>query len=122
MRLSNFDRGTVSTLPSVVVDNDLPEVDNFPVSDFFFKGGLYLRDVDVFARSEADPELRQRMSEYMIEREVAGAPVDSDPDDVLESIENRLSVAGALAAVRYKLASLRKDSREARKKKSTTEE
>lgn len=117
MRQSTFRQ--IGAAAPVITGNDFPAVDQFCVSDFFTDGGLMLKDVDVFARADTNPELRAKINQYMIENEVKGLSDEMDVDDAFDAVEERLSLGSALAAVKSRLSELYKSDREAKKQKAS---
>lgn len=65
----------------------LPMPDQFPVSDFFKNdAGMELSDVNVFARCQNDPELREQVSKYLTETNPAAFDESASDNDVFKSI------------------------------------
>lgn len=71
---------------------NLPAVDQFEASSFFkTEFGTRLSDTQVFAKLDSNPELRDKMREYLIERDVKGFDMSVSDDEVLSSLKNRYS-------------------------------
>lgn len=65
----------------------LPMPDQFPVSDFFKNdAGMELSDVNVFAKCQNDPELREQVSKYLTESNPATFDQSVNDTDVFKSI------------------------------------
>ena len=93
----------------------LPEVDNFTNTEFFFKGGFRLRDIDVFARADSNPELRRKVNEYIIERDIVSSSSDLSEEQILENLETKYNVNTALQAVRGRISDILCKEKEAAK-------
>lgn len=102
--------GVVTVAKSI--DNKV--VDNFSNTEFFFAGGLRLRDFDVFARSDKNPELRQKLTEYLIESEVLSSDNSGKTDEeILDSMEARFSPQAAYDAVKARYFAKRAEEKKA---------
>lgn len=65
----------------------LPMPDQFPVSDFFKNdAGMELSDVNVFAKCQNDPELREQVSKYLTESTPASFDESTSDKEVFKSI------------------------------------
>lgn len=85
----NFERGSHAFNP---VDSSkvVPFViDQFAGSEFFISSGCPMRDYEVYALSDSDPALRQRIQETLIERDVSSSPSDLTDEQITESIVSK---------------------------------
>lgn len=84
------------------------DVDQFSASEFFTFNGLRLRDFDVFARAQSDPELQVKIKEHLIETDVLGFDSSVSDEEVLASIQNKYdSTTHILARVNDRISQLR---------------
>lgn len=85
------------------------KVDQFTSSEFFTaENGLELSDVMVFAKSQADPELRKRLETYLVEQDVAGFDDSVSDDDVFNAVENKyFSARDVLDKIKGRISELR---------------
>lgn len=84
--------------------------DQFTSSEFFTDEvtGFELRDYSVFAKSQADPVLRDKVKEYLIENDVKNANADLDDDQVFGQIVSKYdSTTSILQRVKNRIAELR---------------
>lgn len=89
--LSVFLRGSVIPHnPLPVKDSELFQVDQFTASEFFMSdSGLPLRDYQVYALSESNSELRRKMQDYMILRDISQSNDGLTDDQIEQSIVSK---------------------------------
>lgn len=76
--------------PPAVKSSFLPEVDQFAGSEFFEdENHMRLCDFDVFARSQNDVELQNKIRQYMVESDVKGFDESVSDDEVFEQISSK---------------------------------
>lgn len=89
-------------------DNLISGIDKFLSSEFFFENGAEIRDVDVYAKSSSDPELRSKITEYLIENDVQGFDESVSDEEVFEQISSKYdSRQSILAKISNRLRELR---------------
>ena len=95
--------------PGMVNQGHLPECDQFPGTEFFQDdNGMMLADFDVFARSQADPELQKKIRQYMVEQDVRGFDPETSDEDVFNSIQTKYdSNQGLLDQIKNRIRELR---------------
>lgn len=66
------------------------QIDQFQSSDFFKSdNGMEISDINVYAKSQSDAELREKMEKYLIENEIKGFDESVSNDEVFEKIQSK---------------------------------
>lgn len=91
--------------------NMIDGIDKFLSSEFFFENGAEIRDVRVFAKTNENPELRDKVLEYLVENEVKGFDESVSDDEVFEQINSKYdNKQSILARISNRISELRKQS------------
>lgn len=94
--------------PTVHINEPNFVVDQFTSTEFFQEDGMELRDFSVFAKSEASPELHEKIKEYLIENQITSFPSDISDDDVFAQIKSKYdSTTSILSRLKGRIAELR---------------
>lgn len=83
-------------------------VDQFQSTEFFYDDGMEIRDYAVFAKSQADPVLREKMREYLVENDVKSLDPSIDDDAAFATIQSKYdSMSNILSRVKDRINELR---------------
>lgn len=89
--------------------------DQFTSTEFFIDevSGFELRDYSVFAKSQADPVLRDKVKEYLIVNDIRSANSELDDDQVFGQIVSKYdSTTSILQRVKNRINELRSKPKE----------
>lgn len=91
MKLSSFNK-TLS--PAVcgdpAKDTPLPAVDQFAASEFFFgPDGSIISDVNVMVRLEGNPELQQKLRQYLVEKDIQSFDESTPDKEIFDSLSSQ---------------------------------
>lgn len=97
------------------------KIDPFVNSDFYKDDcGLERSDVHVFAQASNDPELREKIQQYLVENDVKGFDENVSDEDVFKSIESKyLTKQKILSDLGDRISQLRADEAQKAAEKET---